>query len=47
MAMMTFINLPVNDLPKAKEFFTTVGFSFDERSATTMPRAWSSATRLP
>jgi uncharacterized protein len=31
MAMMTFINLPVKDLPKAKEFFTSVGFSFDEQ----------------
>jgi predicted lactoylglutathione lyase len=31
MAMMTFINLPVKDLPKAKDFFTTVGFSFDEQ----------------
>jgi uncharacterized protein len=31
MAMMTFINLPVKDLPKAKEFFTKVGFSFDEQ----------------
>jgi predicted lactoylglutathione lyase len=30
MAMMTFVNLPVKDLPKAKEFFTSIGFSFDE-----------------
>jgi uncharacterized protein len=29
--MMTFVNLPVKDLPKAKEFFTSVGFSFDEQ----------------
>jgi uncharacterized protein len=31
MAMMTFVNLPVKDLPKAKEFFTSIGFSFDEQ----------------
>jgi uncharacterized protein len=31
MAMMTFVNLPVKDLPKAKEFFTGIGFSFDEQ----------------
>jgi len=31
MAMMTFINLPVKDLPKAKEFFASVGFAFDEQ----------------
>jgi predicted lactoylglutathione lyase len=29
MAMMTFINLPVGDLPKATEFFSQLGFSFD------------------
>ena len=29
-AMMTFINLPVKDLAKAREFFGSVGFSFDE-----------------
>jgi predicted lactoylglutathione lyase len=29
--MMTFVNLPVKDLPKAKQFFTSVGFSFDEQ----------------
>jgi uncharacterized protein len=33
MAMMTFINLPVKDLAKAREFFTTLGFSFDEQSS--------------
>jgi predicted lactoylglutathione lyase len=31
MAMMTFINLPVKDLTKATEFFTRLGFSFDEQ----------------
>jgi uncharacterized protein len=31
MGMMTFINLPVKDLAKATEFFTKVGFSFDEQ----------------
>ena len=31
MAMMTFINLPVRDLAKATEFFTALGFSFDEQ----------------
>jgi predicted lactoylglutathione lyase len=28
---MTFINLPVKDLAKATEFFTRIGFSFDEQ----------------
>jgi len=31
MAMKTFVNLPVKDLAKATEFFTKVGFSFDEQ----------------
>jgi predicted lactoylglutathione lyase len=31
MAMMTFVNLPVKDLPKAREFFSSIGFSFDEQ----------------
>jgi uncharacterized protein len=31
MAMQTFINLPVKDLAKAAEFFTSVGFSFDDK----------------
>lgn len=31
MAMMTFVNLPVKDLPKAREFFASIGFSFDEQ----------------
>lgn len=30
MAMQTFINLPVKDLGKAREFYKTVGFSFDD-----------------
>jgi predicted lactoylglutathione lyase len=29
--MQTFINLPVKDLTKATEFFTKLGFSFDEQ----------------
>ncbi len=29
MPTQTFINLPVRDLAKATEFFTTVGFEFD------------------
>jgi uncharacterized protein len=29
MAMQTFVNLPVKDLPRATEFFTALGFSFD------------------
>jgi predicted lactoylglutathione lyase len=29
MSRMTFINLPVKDLAKSTEFFTTLGFSFD------------------
>ena len=31
MAMQTFVNLPVKDLTKATEFFTKLGFSFDEQ----------------
>jgi uncharacterized protein len=30
-AMQVFVNLPVKDLAKATEFFTSVGFSFDEQ----------------
>jgi predicted lactoylglutathione lyase len=30
MAMKTFVNLPVRDLAKTREFFTKIGFSFDE-----------------
>jgi predicted lactoylglutathione lyase len=30
MAMGTFVNLPVQDLAKAREFFTKIGFSFNE-----------------
>jgi uncharacterized protein len=30
-AMKTFINLPVKDLTKTVEFFTAVGFTFDQR----------------
>ena len=29
--MMTFVNLPVKDLPKTIEFFTSLGFSFNEQ----------------
>jgi uncharacterized protein len=29
--MQTFINLPVKDLSRATEFFSQVGFSFDEQ----------------
>lgn len=31
MARMIFVNLPVRDLPRAKEFFATLGFGFDPR----------------
>lgn len=31
MSTMTFINLPVKDLAKATEFFTRLGFSFDQQ----------------
>jgi predicted lactoylglutathione lyase len=31
MSRMTFINLPVKDLAKARAFFGSVGFSFDEQ----------------
>jgi predicted lactoylglutathione lyase len=31
MATQTFVNLPVKDLTKATEFFTKLGFSFDEQ----------------
>lgn len=30
MAMKTFVNLPVKDLAKTVEFFTKLGFSFDQ-----------------
>jgi predicted lactoylglutathione lyase len=30
MAMMTFVNLPVKDLAKSTEFFTALGFTFDQ-----------------
>jgi predicted lactoylglutathione lyase len=40
MAMMTFVNLPVRDLAKTTEFFSTIGFTFDpqftDESATRM-----------
>jgi predicted lactoylglutathione lyase len=29
MAMMTFVNLPVEDLAKATKFFSEIGFAFD------------------
>jgi predicted lactoylglutathione lyase len=31
MSTMTFINLAVKDLPAATEFFTKLGFSFDQQ----------------
>ena len=31
MAQMIFVNLPVADLPRARAFFTGLGWSFDER----------------
>jgi uncharacterized protein len=31
MGMQTFVNLPVKDLSKATEFFTKLGFAFDEQ----------------
>jgi predicted lactoylglutathione lyase len=31
MATQTFVNLPVKDLAKATEFFTKLGFSFDQQ----------------
>jgi predicted lactoylglutathione lyase len=31
MSTMTFINLPVKDLARTTEFFTKLGFSFDEQ----------------
>jgi uncharacterized protein len=31
MAKQTFVNLPVKDLAKATEFFTKLGFSFDQQ----------------
>ena len=30
MSRMTFVNLPVKDLAKARDFFGRIGFSFDE-----------------
>jgi predicted lactoylglutathione lyase len=32
MSTQTFINLPVRDLARATEFFTKLGFSFDQRA---------------
>lgn len=29
--MQTFVNLPVKDLGKAREFFSSIGFSFDDQ----------------
>ena len=40
MAPQTFVNLPVKDLAKATEFFTKLGFSFDQQSTD------ESATRI-
>jgi predicted lactoylglutathione lyase len=31
MATQTFVNLPVKDLAKATEFFTKLGFTFDQQ----------------
>ncbi|HKA85386.1 MAG TPA: VOC family protein [Acidimicrobiales bacterium] len=31
MSRMTFINLPVKDLAKARDFFGSIGFTFDEQ----------------
>jgi uncharacterized protein len=31
MARMIFVNLPVRDLPRAKEFFVALGFHFEPR----------------
>ncbi len=31
MARQTFVNLPVKDLAKATEFFTRLGFTFDQQ----------------
>jgi uncharacterized protein len=31
MSTMTFVNLPVKDLARATEFFTKLGFSFDQQ----------------
>jgi len=31
MARMTFVNLPVKDLDRSVDFFTRLGFSFDQR----------------
>jgi len=30
MAMGTFVNLPVQDLARSRDFFTKIGFSFNE-----------------
>ncbi|KRV48128.1 glyoxalase [Wenjunlia vitaminophila] len=31
MSVKTFVNLPVKDLDRSKAFFSTLGFSFDQR----------------
>lgn len=33
MSRLTFVNLPVKDLAKAREFFTAVGFEFNDQFA--------------
>ena len=33
--MQTFVNLPVKDLKRAREFFTAIGFRFVDRGITT------------
>lgn len=33
---MVFVNLPVDDLARSREFFTTVGYEFDERMCNDM-----------
>ena len=38
-ARKMFVNLAVRDLEKSKDFFSTLGFRFDPKFATTKPRA--------
>jgi len=39
MTMGTFVNLPVQDLARTREFFTKLGFSFNEAFSDKIRRA--------
>ena len=45
MPTMIFVNLPVNDLDKSKEFFTKLGFTINQQFTDQNASSSSSATR--